>query len=482
MVGAESFRPSFHFTPPRNWMNDPNGLVHDGKQYHLFYQHNPYHTSWGHMSWGHAVSRDLIHWQHLPVAIWEMPEAGYTIFSGSAVIDRANTSGFGCVEGGVMVAAFTADHRDAETQRQTIHVAYSLDGGYSFMECAGNPVIDEGEAKFGDPKIFWHVPTRRWIMVNIAGRPQGHVVFFSSQDLRSWQRLAEFHAPDEAPGIWECPDLFPLRLDGVPDQIRWILKVNYTRFGVGPAATRYFLGDFTGEAFLNASPIGATLSSDQGMIYAEATYNHVPDGRRILMGWLREQPHPDRPWTGAQSVPRVLELVSGADGPVLVQRPVLELHALRRNRYQISDKLVHGELLIPEVSLDNRALDVVMEWGDVSDAGAVGVRLLLANGQQVEVEWRPVSGELLVIQDDGRKVTVPFRPEANRGVLRILCDQAFIEAFAGPSEVAYTAALTGSMSFGVPYARLLVFSEGGPARLKRLDVWEMARAMNPCVF
>ena len=473
------FRPGFHFTPPCNWMNDPNGLVYDGERYHLFYQYNPYSTSWGHMSWGHAVSRDLMHWQHLPVAIREVPEAGYTIFSGSAVMDHANTSGFGRASEVPMVVAFTADHRDAEVQRQTIHIAYSLDRGHSFTEFTGNPVIDEGEAKFGDPKVFWHVPTQRWIMVNIEGHAQGHVVFYASQDLKSWQRLTEFHAPGEAPGMWECPDLFPLRLDGVPDQIRWILKVNCTRFGAGPAATRYFLGDFTGEAFLNASPIGATLTSNLGAIYAEVTYNHVPDGRRILMGWLREQPHPDRPWTGAQSLPRALTLASGVTGPLLLMRPVLDVQALRREHLALPSTLLEGELPLPEAPLAGRSLEVVahLERGLPLEAQVVGLRLRLDDGGLVTIGWRPDPGELFVEFPDGRWVTTPFEPEGQAFVLRVFLDQAIVEAFAGRSEVAGAAALTGFMPFGARYESMALFAEGGRAQLTHLDLWELMRVV-----
>ena len=477
MTEAEMFRPGFHFTPPCNWMNDPNGLVYDGEQYHLFYQYNPYGTSWGHMSWGHAVSRDLMHWRHLPVAIREVPEAGYTIFSGSAVIDRANTSGFGRGATAPMVAVFTADHREAH--RQTVHIAYSLNGGRSFTEFGGNPVIDEGEAKFGDPKVFWHVPTQRWIMVNIEGHAQGHVVFYASQDLKSWQRLTEFHAPGEAPGMWECPDLFPLRLDGVPDQIRWILKVNCTRFGAGPAATRYFLGDFTGEAFLNAHLVGASLTSDEGAIYAETTYNQVPDGRRVLMGWLREQPNPDRPWTGAQALPRVLTLASHTDGPRLLMRPVLDVQALRQGHWSLGPTSLEGDVPLPEVPLAGRSLEAVvhLERGGTREIDGVGLRLQLEGGRQVMIGWQARSRELCIVLPDGRRVATPFEPDSGKFILRVFLDQAIVEAFAGPSVVASEATVTAFMPFAARYESLSLFGEGGQARLARLDLWALARAM-----
>ncbi|MGC9523186.1 MAG: glycoside hydrolase family 32 protein [Anaerolineae bacterium] len=472
MSDYHPFRPKFHFTPPANWMNDPNGLVHDGEVYHLFYQHNPYDTAWGHMSWGHAVSRDLVRWEHLPVAISEAPDVGYTIFSGSAVIDRTNSSGFG--EAGVppLVAIYTADHAGPERRRQTIHIAYSTDRGRTFTEYAGNPVIDEDEAKFGDPKVFWHVPTQRWILVAIVGHEQGHVVLYGSEDLKTWTPLSAYHAPDVAPGVWECPDLFPLRLDGVPAQTRWVLKVNCTRAPGELPATRWFLGDFDGERFTSATPLGRSLTSDDGAIYAEVTYNHVPDGRRILMGWLREQPHVDRPWTGAQSMPRVLTLRTGAHGPELRQRPVLDVHALCARRWTFPEQPLAGEWTLDGVDLSGRALELSATF---SVDATCGFRLTLDDGSQLSVGFDKAAGALFIDPGDGRRITTPCSPTDDLVTVRVFLDQAIVEAFGPEAELDTTAAVTGFMPYGAAYERLSVFAEGGSVKVQRLDIWSLAQ-------
>jgi len=466
-MSTDDYRPRYHFTPPQNWMNDPNGLIYLDGEYHLFYQHNPYGTAWGHMSWGHAVSSDLAHWEHLPIAMYEQPEVGYTIFSGSAVIDRANTSGFGQDGVAPVVAVFTADHRACDPPIQNIHIAYSLDGGRTFTEYAGNPVIDVGERKFGDPKVFWHATTRQWIMVSISGLGQGHVVFYGSPDLKTWAYLSDFDAPDVAPGVWECPDLFPLPLDGDPSQIRWVLKTNCVTFGGGPSGTRYFVGDFDGTTFTNAGPLGETLTSDDGTIYAEVTYNDVPDDRRVLVGWLRQQPNEGRAWTGAQSVPRVLTLRSADRGFALCQRPVSELDTLRGQRWVVRDQPLAEELHLGDPDLSSRALDVQVVL-DLRDAVEGGVRLHLAGGHIATIGISTATRELFVTQGDGRRVVTGCVVENGTAVLRVLFDQDIVEAFAGD-----TSAVTTYLPYGHSYEQLNVYGAGFAPHLIRADVWNL---------
>jgi len=466
-MSGEVNRPRYHFTPPQNWMNDPNGLVYLDGEYHLFYQHNPHGTAWGHMSWGHAVSSDLMHWEHLPIAIHEQPEAGYTIFSGSAVIDRANTSGFGEDDVVPMVAIYTADHGASEPSIQNIHIAYSLDRGRTFTEYAGNPVIDVGERKFGDPRVFRHATTRQWIMVSISGLGQGHVVFYGSPDLKTWTYLSDFHAPGTAPGVWECPDLFPLPLDGDPSQIRWVLKTNCVTFGGGPSGTRYFVGDFDGTSFTNAAPVGETLTSDHGVIYAEVTYNDVPDGRRVLVGWLRQQPHEGRPWTGAQSVPRVLTLRSTERGTALCQRPVSEVDTCHRQRWVVRDRPLTEEAHLEEPDLSSRALDVQAVL-DLRHAVEGGVRLGLGDGTIVTIGINSATHELFVTPGDGRRVATGCSVENGTVVLRVLFDQDIVEAFAGE-----TSAVTTYLPYGHSYEQLSVYGAGVAPHLVRADVWTL---------
>ena len=243
LPAREPFRPAFHFTPERNWMNDPNGMVfHDG-QWHLFYQYNPFGDKWGHMSWGHAVSRDLVNWDELPLALAE--ENGVMVFSGSAVVDTNNTSGFGTKDRPPLVAIYTA--HTAENQSQAL--AYSTDGGLTWTKYAGNPVLDIGQKDFRDPKVIWHEPTRRWIMAVVL--PTEHKVqFYASENLKRWTHLSDFGPVSATGGIWECPDLFPLPVEGKGGAPKWVLLVNLNPGGpAGGSGCQYFVGDFDGKTF-----------------------------------------------------------------------------------------------------------------------------------------------------------------------------------------------------------------------------------------
>jgi fructan beta-fructosidase len=460
------YRPRYHFTPQRNWMNDPNGLVYKDGVYHLYYQHNPYATHWGHMSWGHATSPDLLHWQHLPIAIWEEPALGYTIFSGSAVVDKENTAGFGK---GAIVAIYTADYAQPE-KRQDIHIAWSTDNGSTFKQYAMNPVFTTGEAKFGDPKVFWHAGDEKWIMVNICGRPQGHVDFYSSPDLRKWSYMSSFYAESDAPGIWECPDLFNLPVDGNPGNLKWVLKVNCTMTSEAPAATRYFMGDFDGHTFIDAQLTGQGLTSDHGAIYAEVTYNDEPQDRRVLMGWLRETPHEDRPWTGAMAIPRELSLQTFDGQPVLCQEPVVEMRSLRYDTLHIDATVLENAYLL-EVSLQQQALEVQMNM-KVKYTQRAGCTLSLSAGSEAIIGYDAVLHQLFFICGNQR-ITVPFHPpriesepDRENVQLRLFLDRSQIEIFGNRQS-----ALTSNLPFGADYESLRVFSDHGPVVLDSLDAW-----------
>src|SRR5438270_2206233 len=213
----EPWRPQFHFTPAKNWMNDPNGMVYYDGEYHLFYQYNPSGDKWGHMSWGHAVSRDLVHWEHLPVALRE--ENDIMIFSGSAVVDWKNTSDFGKDGKPPLVAIYTGHYTKKPLQNQ--HFAYSNDGGRTWTKYAGNPVLDIQAKDFRDPKVLWHEPSQRWVMA-VAWPVERKVRFYASPDLKDWTHRSDFGPAGSVEGIWECPDLFPLAVDG---KTKWVLFV-----------------------------------------------------------------------------------------------------------------------------------------------------------------------------------------------------------------------------------------------------------------
>lgn len=241
----EPWRPQFHFTPPTNWMNDPNGLVYYEGEYHLFYQYNPFGDQWGHMSWGHAVSKDLARWEHLPVALYE--ENDVMIFSGSAVIDWQNTSGFGRQGRPPMVAIYTGHYTKQSLQNQ--HIAYSNDRGRTWTKYAGNPVLDIGERDFRDPKVLWHEPTKRWVMT-VALPTHRKVQFYASPNLKDWTHLSDFGPAGSTDGIWECPDLFPLRVEGRRGAEKWVLLVSVSSGApAGVSGGQYFVGDFDGKHF-----------------------------------------------------------------------------------------------------------------------------------------------------------------------------------------------------------------------------------------
>ncbi|MET7370444.1 GH32 C-terminal domain-containing protein [Streptomyces sp. NPDC005566] len=245
---TETYRPQFHYTPQKNWMNDPNGLVYYKGEYHLFYQYNPNGNSWGDMSWGHAVSTDLMHWKELPLALSHDDKE--MVFSGSAVIDWNNTTGFGTKKNPPMVAIYTSYDKSTGTQAQSL--AYSNDRGRTFTKYDGNPVIDIGSKEFRDPKVQWYAPTKSWLMT-VSLSTEHKVQFYSSKNLKDWDLLSEFGPAGATGGVWECPDLFPLAVDGDKKNIKWVLVVNINPGGIaGGSGAQYFVGDFDGTKFTAA--------------------------------------------------------------------------------------------------------------------------------------------------------------------------------------------------------------------------------------
>ena len=242
---AEPYRPQFHYTPAENWMNDPNGLVYFKGEYHLFYQHNPDGNDWGNMSWGHAVSSDLVHWKELALAIPH--DENEMVFSGSAVIDYPNTTGFGSKANPAMVAVYTSARRDGPGQDQAL--AYSLDRGRTWTKYEGNPVLDLDNEEFRDPKVQWYEPTKSWLMT-VVKATERKVAFYSSKDLKEWTHLSDFGPQGAVGGVWECPDLFPLPVDGKATKRKWVLVVSLNPGHLyGGSGTQYFVGDFDGATF-----------------------------------------------------------------------------------------------------------------------------------------------------------------------------------------------------------------------------------------
>ncbi|WP_033563291.1 glycoside hydrolase family 32 protein [Sphingobacterium sp. SYP-B4668] len=318
----EKYRPSYHFSPKKGWMNDPNGMVYLDGTYHLFFQHNPDTTVWGPMHWGHATSTDLIHWEEHPIALF--PDSLGTIFSGSAVIDKDNTAGFGK---GALVAIFTHHNPKIEEAKTGLHqyqsIAYSLDKGKSWTKYVGNPVLpNPGIWDFRDPKVMWHAGSGQWVMT-LATKQS--ITFYGSKNLKEWTRLSEFGNEVGAHGgVWECPDL--LRFE-TPEGDKWVLLVSINPGGPNTgSATQYFVGDFD----------GTTFRSDQKDIrwmdygpdnYAGVTFSNT-ENRQILMGWMSNWAYantvPASSWRSGMTIPRTLSLQKVSERWLLVSTPITD--------------------------------------------------------------------------------------------------------------------------------------------------------------
>jgi len=284
----EPWRPQFHFSQPNLFMNDPNGLVHHDGEWHLFYQSRP----GGGIVWGHAVSKDLLHWEHLPVAIPRQAD-GKSIFSGSVVIDKDNTSGFGSAANPAMVAIYTASGQGNQSQA----LAYSLDKGRTFTFYSGNPVIDIKSSQFRDPKVFWHDRTRRWVMV--VAMPDDHqVAIYGSSNLKNWDLLSKWGPLPPVGGQYEVPDLFPLNVDGNASRQKWLMIISTNPGGLwGGSLTAAYIGDFDGTTFNEdarydyAGPPGtATLGDFERVDYGTWSVTGTAFGDGPTQGGLSGQP------------------------------------------------------------------------------------------------------------------------------------------------------------------------------------------------
>ena len=346
LVGAENLyheplRPQLQFSPKRGWTNDPNGLVFYNGEYHLFFQHNPYGAVWGNMHWGHATSRDLIHWEEHGEALY--PDDMGPMFSGSAVVDWKNTSGFGKEGKPPLVLMYTA------AGKPTVQcLAFSNDGRH-FTKFADNPVLKQITPGNRDPKVMWYEPAKQWVLTLYVGlpgetgpdgkpKPVHTVHFFTSPNLKDWTLRSV------SPGLYECPDFFQLPVDGDPTRKKWVLTA---------ASSEYFVGDFDGEKF---TPETAKLPGQRGRgFYAAQTFSDTPDQRRIQIGWGQD-PAPGMPFNQLQSFPCELSLRSTPEGPRLAWQPIKELESLRVKSHRAGQMQlkegtpnplaeVHGELL-----------------------------------------------------------------------------------------------------------------------------------------
>ncbi|QSF44357.1 glycoside hydrolase family 32 protein [Paenibacillus tianjinensis] len=335
-ITKQNYRGVYHFSPQQNWMNDPNGLVYFEGEYHLFFQHHPDGMTMGEMHWGHAVSRDLVAWEELPVAL--VPDELGMIFSGSAVVDWKNTTGFFEDKPG-LVAIFThhLNRPEGKPPVQYQSIAYSKDNGRTWIKYAGNPVLTHDTfIDFRDPKVFWDKQQSRWVMIVACGQT---VCLYHSPDLIHWTFASEFGIGiGSHDGVWECPDLFPLAVDGDKDNTKWVMLVS---IGADPAfeegsRTQYFTGDFDGAVFTPDEASRSIRWVDYGRDnYAGVSWSDLPEeaGRRLFIGWMSNwmyaQQTPTEGFRGAMTIPRELTLETRNGEATLIQKPAKELEAAR---------------------------------------------------------------------------------------------------------------------------------------------------------
>lgn len=325
----EAYRPLVHFSPRAHWINDPNGMVYHKGIYHLFYQYHPYSSIWGPMHWGHATSTNLVHWKEQPIALY--PDSLGFIFSGSAVVDKANTSGLGKNGKAPLIAIFTHHDPVGEKEKridfQYQSIAFSLDDGKTWTKYANNPVLkNPGIVDFRDPKVMWYEPQKKWVMTLAT---KDYITFYSSPDLKAWSKESEFGKDIGAHGgVWECPDLFTLDHNG---KKIWVLIVNLNPGGPnGGSSTQYFLGDFDGKTFTVSHTDTRWL--DYGPDdYAGITWSNTGN-RKIFMGWMTNWMYanivPTKTWRGAMTIARELKLINNGKDLLIASQPVKELSAI----------------------------------------------------------------------------------------------------------------------------------------------------------
>ena len=477
------WRPVYHFSPPTNWMNDPNGLIFLNGEFNLFYQHNPFENKWGHMSWGHATSKDLVNWNNLPVAIPEVVTKDTTtwIYSGSTVLDVNNTSGFGINGKGPLVAIFTADQPKQKKESQFI--AYSNDNGLTFKFYAHNPVIDLNKKDFRDPNVFWYEPTKQWIMT-VAMVDEHMVRIYGSRNLKEWTKLSDFGPAGFIRNGWECPSLLPLTVDNEPANIKWALFVS-SGGDHGPLM-QYFVGDFDGINFKNNNPSKKVLTVDYGdAFYAAIAWRDAPGKKPILLGWLQNGKPETWPWKGQMSIPHDLSLKTTSEGLILIQTPssivreALSKYAkgrmLSRKNIRLNDR---NRIISKDNYFDGNANWIEAEL-QINESKKTGFILTEKNGttKKVIVGYDAV-GQKLYVDCTGSESqnkshenliqSAPMKPVNGIITIQILLDKSSLEVFGnGGQRVISTMIYPDKDATGIS-----IFSEGN-AIIRSLKMWDL---------
>jgi fructan beta-fructosidase len=480
----ELHRPQFHYSPEEKWMNDPNGMVFFNDEYHLFYQYHPYGTTWGPMHWGHAVSKDLIHWEHLPVALY--PDEHGAIFSGSAVVDWNNTTGFFDREPG-LVAIFTSadNYPDSDRPRQRQSLAYSKDNGRTWVTYEGNPVLsDVTITDYRDPKVFWHEGTEKWIMVLATGQS---VTIYTSPNLKDWSFASEFGSTAGShDGVWECPDLFKLPVDGDANNEKWVMFVSIgdnPKFKEG-SRTQYFIGQFDGTTFVNDNSDETILWLDFGRDnYAGVSWSDIPqhDGRRIYIGWMSNWRYanqvPTESWRSAMTLPRELSLISTEFGIRLVQQVVSEFDSIRKRSEKHQDLSVESDLPVL-FNILSPLMEVTVEFEN-DNASSFGIEIQGAENEKTVICYdsgrnvlrvdRTNSGDNSFSESFATVQEAALQLDRGKLKLQIIMDASSAEIFANDGKAAFTSLIFPAK----PYNKIQLYSNEGKVKVNSLVLTEL---------
>ncbi|AOI64091.1 levanase [Burkholderia territorii] len=496
--GTPQWRPAVHYTPQRNWMNDPNGLVYENGRYHLFYQYNPLGHDWGNMSWGHATSTDLVHWREQPVAM--RANATEEIFSGSIVADTRNTSGLGAPGETPLVALYTSVYKDGSghapgTQAQSL--AYSVDHGATWRPYAHNPVLtlDPESKQFRDPKVSWYAPGRYWLMTTVVADAQV-VKLYRSDDLIHWSFLSDFTLPDvpHAGALWEMPDLVPLPVDDDPRHIKWVMIVNVNPWSIaGGSGAMYFVGDFDGRTFTpdRVAPAGSDPARfrwvDHGAdFYAAGTFSGAPGARPVAIAWMSNWDYaakvPTAPWRGAATLPREFALKTIGGEPTLVVTPAAAFDAWADGRPAVHEGDLNVESATRALSDATRGvaqrITVTIAPRHAARAGlivrrsadgSIGTRIVYDTAKRTLTLDRSRAGATAFAGTFSREHIVDLPLEHGQLRLEIVVDRGSVEVFANGGRVVLTDLIFPPLDAD----RVAVFAEHGSATFSGLTVTQL---------